>query len=195
VGDFSINYNNAEPKINYKGSKKLAIAIYDERTYVRTKEKKPEYVGYTRESRRLPTDMTTRDGRPIAQTLGKLIADAYSKADLKVVGVTFGYDANDKANLGSILQNKPDRLMTIKLRDWIIETQYGVDNVIFKYSLDFNIADAQGKVLFTKIFTGKETIAGAQWYSYMRASIIAPEITYYLFTDILNKPEVAAALR
>jgi ankyrin repeat protein len=195
VGDFSINYNNAEPKINYKGSKKLAIAIYDERTYIRTKEKKPEYVGYTRESWRLPTDMTTRDGRPIAQTLGKLIADAYRNADLKVVGVSFDYNTNDKANLEGILQNKPDRLMTIKLSEWIIETQYAVENVTFKYSLDFNITDDQGKVLFAKIFSGQEIIAGAKWYSYMRSSIVAPEITYYLFTDILNKPEVAEALR
>jgi ankyrin repeat protein len=194
--DYAINFNHAEPTIHFRGTKKLAIAVYDEREYVvTTKEKPPEYVGYTRRSWAGPTDFTTRNKRPIVQTLSTLIAAGFRSAGFDIVHTSHKSDKSAASNLELIVQNKPDRAIIVKVNEWIIETQYWVDNIDFKFSITLSVLDEKGKELFVKEFAGTERIAGLRGYSHMRAKVIAPEVAYYLLTDILNKPEFAAVLK
>jgi hypothetical protein len=61
--------------------------------------------------------------------------------------------------------------------------------------LTLSVADETGKELIARTFAGKERIAGYKGASHMRVKVLAPEVAYYLLTDILNKPEIAAALK
>lgn len=177
--DDSINFANAVPTISYAAANKIGIAVNDQRPYVLTKEKKPDYVGYTRYNAGPPKDMATRDRKPFAGTLQSLMVRGYGNAH-----------AGDE----STTQNKPARMMAVQINEWLVQTQFWVGNVEVKYNLDLRITNNQGKELFSKNFAGKEVIAAHNSAPYERAIIISPEVLYFLLTDILNQPELKAAL-
>jgi hypothetical protein len=192
--DDSVNFNRAAPKIDYGKTKKIAIAVYDKRPYIVGKEKMPNYIGYSRHSSLGPRDLITRDRKPFAQTLSLLIAEGYREADCNVVDIRHGINQDTQNSLGVVSQNMQDRVLTLKLNELITETLYMVGSTDVKYDIDLSIADEKGKELFSRKFAGTEMIAINGYAPSERAIIIAPEVLYYVLTDMLNKPEVKAAL-
>ncbi|MEE9912006.1 MAG: ankyrin repeat domain-containing protein [Deltaproteobacteria bacterium] len=187
----SINFNNAVPKINYQGSKKISIVVHDQRKYILDKEKQPEYVGYTRHTAVAPKDLITRDRKPFCETLATLIAAGYRKANFEIVSSNFIMDKNAKEGIG---QNKSDRTIIFRVNELITETQYWSGYVDFKYDILTTVVNEQGKELYSQTFTGQEIIGADKSSPVMRTLVVVPEVLYYLLTDICNKPELKSAL-
>lgn len=204
-----INYHNAAPNINYQSGKKLAIAVCDRREYViSTKEKSPAYAGYIYSnmspSYMLPPiisviqaipikiEISTVDKKPVVQILSQIVEEGFKKSGFEVVRSVYNHDQIPDSSLETVKQSKPERIIILKLDEWVIEPEGGLaKKAEFKYSVHLSILDEQGKELLTNTFAGREIIDGPG----TRSQVVAPDIAFYLLTDILNRLEVVAALK
>lgn len=174
---FSINFKNAIPKLNHTGSLSVSVEVIDKRPYVISGKTKTDYVGYVRPYAWRPTEsMTTSDKRPLSEVLTMCVSESLKSA---------GYTVIEKSA-------KANRSLIMLLNEWISDAGY---NVGFKYDIALNVMSEKGVLIATGTVRGLDDLGSAQGMLLIQSKLLVPEAAQKHLTELLNKPEIAAALR
>ena len=189
----TIDYKDLLIKLNYKGSGNIVLAVQDKRKYIISREKKPEYIGYFRHDnvgRR--DDVTTPNKNPLSDELSLVIAESLKRAGYDVNEVKALLSETDKDLIEKMKQFHANRLVILTLNEWIGETFL---EVFFNYDIRLIIMNEKGETIGAANIQGEDNPGNPYWVPQVRAKIYLPEAAQKHLTELLNKPEIAAALR
>jgi hypothetical protein len=121
----------------------VAVAVHDERPFVKSGDKPPYYIGKYRGGFGNPFDVTTRDDEPLASLLQRDVGK-----DLQALGyaVVSGPGAQRKLDVAIV--------------DWNFD---GLMNGKFWYELDARVLGPDGAVLATSLVKDSQYVEGSVW--------------------------------
>lgn len=133
----------APPAAVAAGRAKVAVVVADERTYVKSGDKPPYFIGQYRGGFGNPWDVTTKDKAPLANLLER---------DL----------VNEIKSLGYVVVPRADasRVLDVSIADWKFD---GMVNGKFWYELHERVMGADGSQLASSNVMDSQVIEGSVW--------------------------------
>lgn len=139
-----------------KGSGDIGLIVSDQRTYVRSGDKTPDFVGLQRGGYGNPFDVRTESGRPMAQDMTETL-----KGALEAQGFHVTLIDGDSANLAALGRQASERglrrVVVLRIKEWKTDTM--VSTKLF-FDLQLLIIDPAGSIVAQNAITGSPAIGG-----------------------------------
>lgn len=106
-----LDYRESSPHLTARSYGEVAVAVLDERPYVRSGSKNQTYVGTLRALYYNPFNVTTLSGGPLASDIQDAIRSSLARSSIKAVSAI----SATKASRGQ-------KLLVLTLREWKTDT-------------------------------------------------------------------------
>lgn len=169
----------------------IALAVQDQRPYVRDGDKSPDFVGLQRGGFGNPFDVTTESRKPLADDFATAIAAGLMKYQAKTTIVPAAVSATSDAVLADLQKSGAARLLILALREWKSDTY---QNTSLLYDVTLSVYDQDGRRLTEKSAQGDDNLGGA-FNSPAHAKEVVPTAFARILADLFRFPEIEAALR
>jgi len=166
------DYRGAIVGLPVTGSGNLAVDVIDERPYIASHEKKPDFIGLQRGGFGNPFNVTTTSGHPLAQDMRDAITSALQKQGYFIVAA--GGAAPRKLEL-RVLEWKSDSMMRLSVA----------------YDLVLSVFDGSGALLAKSATKGSD-VQGGGFESQNAAT--AAHVFEARFTELIRDEAVHKAL-
>ncbi len=178
----------ASPQVS--GSTAVAVATLDQREYVRSGDKPPQFVGVQRGGFGNPFDVRTGDDKPLADAMSTALVNTLAKRGFRAQPVvvppsTTPADARQRA-----IAAGADRALLLTLQEWKSDTAVRVG---LSYDLGLAVLDRTGAVLAEKALQGRDNLGAATLPSQV-GELVGGAFKTKL-EQLLDDPAIAAALR
>jgi hypothetical protein len=167
------DYSASIKSVPVSGTGTIAVEVVDERPYVVSHEKNPNFVGLARGGFGNTFNVGTVSGQPMADEMRTAIAAALQRQGFTVVAK--GEPAPRKLEL-KILEWKTDVMARMKVL----------------YDLTVTITDEQGQALAQSSTKGEEVLGGS-WKAEANSTNAAASFELH-FVELLRDPKVQGAL-
>jgi len=127
AGGKNYNYSNTPIDVETHGDNiKISVGVHDQRKYIVTGEKYPQYVGIQRSVSYVPWNVNTQSGRPMADDFLLSITSSLKSKGYKVTSVSLS-EKNDRDEvLAQLRKNQDDRLLLFTIDEWYFDVFYKV---------------------------------------------------------------------
>ncbi|WP_263142477.1 hypothetical protein [Pseudomonas sp. RIT-PI-AD] len=133
-----IDYTTAVPNLNLATRDTVAVSVIEERPYVLSRSKHPNYVGTMRGGYYNPFNVVTLSGGSLATDLQQALVSGLQRSGIK---------ANTQIYKATKSENPGEVLLVIQVREWKSDTYV---HTRFDYDLTATVYDHQGKTLATQ---------------------------------------------
>jgi hypothetical protein len=182
------NYGDVIGELSASGNKAVGVATHDERSYILSGEKDPDYVGTLRGGFGNPFNVKTRSGQPLSDDMSQAIASSLSKKGFKVFTViTLPKDSPENI-LEKLKATQSENLILLTLYDWKSDA---FANGSLRYNAALKVFDRNGKTLAETDISGEDDL-GSALYSQKKA---VPEAFKQKIERLFNNPEVIKSLQ
>lgn len=185
-----IPYENMKVTLTGSGIQPVALSVIDSREMVTGKNRKPDFVGYTRSGAGIAYPMGTGTGRSFAEIIQETMAASLINAGCDLVTVPLPAGTSKQDAQARLIGEHKNRAMVVILNKMHSDYYAGT---IFYYDVDFHIYDNSGKLILLKNFQKDKNIGGSVWGTGKYKEYI-PEYVADEMTSWLNDPEIKAAL-
>jgi hypothetical protein len=151
------NYQNSELSLPIVGNETISLGVLDNRTYVVSGAKSPDYVGVQRGGYGNPFDVTTATGKPLAEELGFSVQEALNRNGFSVIPLSVS-SSESEAIISAVKQNDTRRSITLKINEWKTDAMLRLRLI---YDLELSIFDKEGNSIAEAKDSGDEVISGA----------------------------------
>ena len=142
-------------------SKKIAIAVHDQRSYVLDSSKVPSYCGNMRSGVGIPYDITTKSGNPVATEMDSIIFNALVKCGNSVQKITTSPQQKTDQVIENLKITDADRLIYIKILEWKTDTYMKADLYCL---INLFVYNPDGELLAeTTVKASREPFGGSFW--------------------------------
>jgi hypothetical protein len=139
-----------------KGSADIGLVVSDERSYILSKDKMPDFVGLQRGGYGNPFDVTTASGRPMAQDMAETLKGSLEDQGFRIV--LLEDHADDPNALGREARGRGlHRVIVLRIKEWKTDT-YASTRLL--YDLQLVIVDDAGQVVARNSVNGSSAIGG-----------------------------------
>ncbi len=190
------NYSDVVADLNASGAKAVGVATHDQRAYIKSGEKNPDFVGLMRGGLNFsfgaPHNVTTASGHPMAADMTRALASSLSKKGFKAVPVVVTQTDDQNAVLEKLKASGAERLVLLTLNEWKSDTYH---NTALQYDVSLKVYDQAGNVLAEKEIKGKDDLGGTLWgdpVSFAKESV--PRAFKEKIEVLLNSTSIANAL-
>ncbi len=188
------DFQNQTLNLDAATEKQVALGVQDQRPYVTSGDKSPEFVGLARAGVGIPYGIHTQSGRPLADDFATAISSALEAKKIKVTTVTIPYtDSRDQAI--KLLQDvKAPRSLLVTITDWKTEMYV---NASADVGLIADVYDASGALLATNTVRDRQAISN-RFVTFTPESDMAPKVKALAqesLAKLLNDPKVVEALK
>ncbi|MBP8197696.1 MAG: hypothetical protein KAX64_03965 [Chromatiaceae bacterium] len=150
------DYRMPTMAIPVQGAGEVGLVVADERPYVLSGNKPPDFVGLQRGGFGNPFDVTTQSGAAMAQDMAATLKDALAAKGYRVTLIEG--DAKDSAALGRKAGERGlRRVIVLHIKEWKTDTMV---NTKLLFDLQLIIVDQAGKVVAKNAINGTSTIGG-----------------------------------
>ena len=187
------DYDDSRGSLAYSGQgKRIAVAAWDQRPYVLSGNKQPDFVGLQRLRMGIPLDVVTASKQPLATEMTHSLVLSLAGAGFGATPVQVTPRNSEGNAVYALLSGKPARALLLRVGDWESDT-YNNPKVI--YDLTLNVYDGAGRKLASKNLKGSDALKGQLFNPTEKAKQIVPDAFKQKIELLLNAPEIAAALR
>jgi hypothetical protein len=174
------------------GTSTLSVATYDQREYVRSGDKAPQFIGLQRGGYGNPFDVKTRDDRPLADNMTAVIVNSLRLKGFpaQAVVITPSMSLSEVRQRLTVLET--ERALLLTLHEWKSDTYM---NVGLSYDVTLVVMEHAGKVLAEKRLAGRDNLGGSFWNPPAHARDAVPQAFKAKIEELLNDAAVVAALR
>jgi hypothetical protein len=185
-------YSEARATPHLSGTGPVAVAAQDQRPYVVSGDKNPDFVGLQRNRFGIPFDVKTDKGQPLASDFAGTIVKSLAGAGYQATA--YSVASRDKADAvkARLLQNKPRRALLLTIKEWKTDTK---KNVALYYDLTLSVTSAEGKPMAQKTLQGRDDLGGAFFNTSKYANLAAPDAFGLKVQELLDAPEIARSLK
>ena len=174
------------------GTSTLSVAAHDQREYVRSGDKAPQFIGLQRGGYGNPFDVKTEDDRPLAENMTTVIVNSLGLKGFRAqaVVVTPSMSLSDVRHRLTGLAT--EQALLLMVHEWKSDTYM---NVGLHYDITLLVLDRAGTVLAEKRLSGHDNLGGSFWNPPAHAREAVPQAFKAKIEELLNDTAVAAALR
>jgi hypothetical protein len=184
-------YGTVVADFRASGSYPVAVATLDQRDYVLSLNKSPNFVGLQRGGYGNPFDVITEDGKPLSDNVTAALANSLKAKGFVAVRVeTEVRDTSDTA-VKKLMGASGSRTILLTLREWKTDTYM---NVALHYNTLLEVRDPAGTVLATVQIEGKDNLGGSAWNPPAVAKEAAPRALKEKLERLLNDPRVVKVM-
>ncbi len=191
------NYSDVIADLSASGAKAVGVATHDQRAYIKSGEKNPDFVGLMRGGLNFtfgaPHNVTTASGHPMAADMTRALASSLSKKGFKAVPIVVTQTDDQNAVLEKLKASGAERLVLLTLNEWKSDTYH---NTALQYDVSLKVYDQAGNVLSEKKIQGKDDLGGTLWgdpVSFAEKAI--PPAFKGKIEELLNNPSIANTLQ
>ena len=170
----------------------IAVVVQDQRPYVLTGEKDPDFVGLQRGGFGNPFDVTTASRKPLADDFGNAIIAALSSKEAKVSALTVTPDETPEDVRSALAHTKADRQVLLTIKEWKADTY---TNTALHYNLLISVLDADGTMLALQERVGEDDLGGSFMNPPAHAKTAVPAAFKRIIESLLNDNAILAALK
>ena len=178
----------ASPQVS--GTSAVTVATHDQRDYVRSGSKEPQFVGMQRGGFGNPFDVRTADDKPLADAMTTALVNTLAKKGFRAQPVIVAHSLAAADARQQALRAGADRAVVLTLQEWKSDTAM---RVRLLYDMTMTVLDKTGAVLVEKRLQGDDNLGAASLPSQV-GDIVAAAFKTKL-EQLLDDPGVAGALR
>lgn len=188
------NYRDIVADVNSSGTVSISVAVHDQRDYVQSGNKSPDFVGLARGGFGNPFSVFTLSGRSLADDMSAVITASLAKKGYKAAPVTVLYSDSRDAVLDKMKATRSDRMIFLTLNEWKSDLNPYQD-VTLLYGVQLALYNSDGKMLAEKKSDGRDSLGGDAWGPAAYARRAVPEAFKKKIEELLNSPDIANALQ
>ena len=177
----------ASPQVS--GTRAVSVATLDQREYVRSGSKDPQFVGLQRGGFGNPFDVRTADDKPLSDAMTTALVNTLAKKGFRAQPVIVAHSVAAADARQQAVRTGTDRAVVLTLQEWKSDTAM---RVRLLYDMTMTVLDAKGAVLAEKRLQGDDTLGAASLPSAV-GDIVAAAFKTKL-EQMLDDPGVSAAL-
>jgi hypothetical protein len=155
-------------------------------------DKDGDFVGLQRGGFGNPFDVTTQSGKTLAEDFVSDIVAALRKRGVAAVPVAVKAGAQSGEVAQALIATTKDRGLTLTLSEWKSDTY---TNTALKYDIEAKVFDKQGRQLAAVAKQGEEDLGGSLMNPPAHAKDAVPRAFKAILENLLNAPEIVAALQ
>ena len=178
----------ASPQVS--GTTAVSVATHDQREYVRSGSKDPQFVGLQRGGFGNPFDVRTADDKPLADAMTTAVVNTLAKKGFRAQPVVVSHSLTAADARQQAVRAGADRALVLTLQEWKSDTAMRVG---LTYDMTMTVLDRTGAVLAEKRLQGQDNLGAASLPSQV-GEIVAAAFKTKL-EQMLDDPGVAGALR
>ena len=125
-------------------NKEITLGVHDQREYVKSGEKYPQYVGTQRSVAYVPWNINTKSGSPMADDFLFNIGKSLESDGFKVNSVALSEKENKKQVMVRLKENGDNRLLLFTINEWYFDVHFWTR---MSYSMKLEIFNREGKLL------------------------------------------------
>ena len=190
VGNKYIYTTNAN--LSFAGSDTVAVAVSDEREYIRSGNKTPNFVGLQRGGYGNPFDVTTASGKSLAQDMTATIVSSLIVKGFNASGLPADTQRSMVETKNQLLATSANKRLLLILSEWKSDTMV---NVALKYDVTVAVFDRDGRLIGRNELQGSDDLGGNYWNAPSHAKKAVPDGFKAKLEALLNAPEIANALK
>ena len=183
-------YQNVVASPQIAGTATVSVATHDQRTYVRSGSKDPQFVGLQRGGFGNPFDVRTEDDKPLADAMTTALVNTLAKKGFRAQPVIVAHSMTLAEVQQQVSRTAADRAVVLTLQEWKSDTALRVG---LSYDMTMTVLDRGGAVLAEKRLEGRDNLGAASL-----PSSVGPMVGEAFKTKLeqmLDDPAVSAALR
>jgi hypothetical protein len=154
-----VTYSGTTADIEAKGTKSVAVAVHDERSYVVTGDKQPSFVGLSRGGFGNPFDILTTSGAPLANEMGTSVVKSLSDRGFKASAAHVAPSQSRRATMEQLQSSGAERRVLIALKEWKSDKYVRTS---LTYDVTVKVYDSSDEELASATFNGDEPIGDVQ---------------------------------
>ena len=184
-------YHNVDANIAIAGTNKVAVATHDQRNYVITGDKQPDFVGLQRGGFGNPFNITTVSGNALAQDFTEAICRSLSSKGFHTTPVIVNYSETGYTVLADLKKSGASRLIRLTLNEWKSDTY---TNTALIYNVKLEIFDENGNSIAQNSINGRDNLGGDFINPPAHAKKAVPVAFKEKIESLLNFKDIADAL-
>src|SRR5919201_2214627 len=146
----------ANPQLS--GTTPVAVATHDQREYVRSGSKAPQFVGLQRGGFGNPFDVLTADDKPLADAMTTALVNTLAKKGFRAQPVIVAHSVAAADAREQAARAGADRALVLTLQEWKSDS---VMRVALAYDMTMSVLDRSGAVLAEKRLQGNDNLGAA----------------------------------
>jgi hypothetical protein len=178
----------ASPQLS--GTAAVSVATHDQREYVRSGSKDPQFVGLQRGGFGNPFDVRTADDKPFADAVTTALVNTLTKKGFRAQPVSVAHSVTPDAARQQAMRVGADRALVLTLQEWKSDAALRVG---LTYDMTMTVLDRTGTVLAEKRLQGHDNLGAASLPSQVGEVVAAAFKTK--LEQLLDDSDVAWALR
>jgi hypothetical protein len=186
------DYDASRANLAYSGARRVTVAAWEQRKYVLSGDKQPDFVGLQRGNMGVPFDVVTGSKQPLATEMTGSLILSLTGAGFTASPVTLTQKDTEGSAVYALLRNKPARAVLLRVDNWESDT---FKNPTVYYDLTLNVYDGGGRKLAAKNVKGSQDLDGSFFNAPGKAKKAVPEAFRLKIEQLLNAPEIVAALK
>lgn len=186
------NYHDTIASIEVAQGISVAVAAQDQRPYVLSKSKKPDFSGLQRGGFGNPFDVSTQSGSPLADDIATSVARSMTKAGARASAISVSSSLTQDRAISQLRATGADRLLLLKFTEWKSDTY---NNTALVYDVKAYVYDAGGQVIAQGDISGREDLGGSFVNPPKHAKTAVPQAFKQKLEELLNSGQVTEVLR
>jgi len=149
-GPRGIRYTATLNNLECKSARSLAVAVLDERPYIRNREKDPSFVGIMRGGYGNPFNTFTESGAPLADDMLATLTDSLRAGGFAVTPVKTSPADSRNAVIDRLLVSGAQRFLLMDIREWqndYLPKAYAAERSDLFISVEISVLNRNRKVI------------------------------------------------
>jgi len=169
----------------------VGLTVWDQRPYVLTGNKSPQFIGLQRSAYGIPFGVHTESGVPLVIEFRQAIQKRFENNSVSVVANDIPFATSKSYVISSLAKTKAPVCILITVVEWKSDT---LSNVAFTYDLIAEAYDTSSNLLAQKRLTGKKSLDASFWNPIGSSERLMVEQQRLIFGELLSSPEISAIL-
>lgn len=187
-----VDYRAQSVSLNTGSEKSIALGVHDQRPYVLSGNKAPQFVGIQRGGYGNPFDVETESGGPLAQDFATSISSALTRSGATVTAKAYPHSASNAAVRKELLSLNADRFLLISYREWKTDSFM---NTSLHYNITAQVLQPDGTVVAENHLSGKDRISGSVMGDQTNSSSSVPAAVSRKLQLLLSNKEIVDAIQ
>ncbi|USG62058.1 hypothetical protein NBZ79_03605 [Sneathiella marina] len=186
------DYKNQPIDLAASSDQKIGVSVVDQRIYIVSGEKTPDFVGLQRGGFGNPFDVSTKAGGPMADSFAFAIADGLKSRGIDAGVVIASPTSNRSEARGQVIAGDFSKYLIVYLSEWKSDT---LVNVKFIYDVTAEVLDKNGGVLAVNKLDNTEVLGGDFGNPPAFAKENIPIAFQRVMKDLISDPAILDALK
>lgn len=185
-------YHAANATVDTKATHAIAVGVLDGRQLVLEGKKNPNWVGYNRGGYGNTFDVTTATGNPLSQDMAASACRSLQGAGFTCTPVALEPGPDAEAAAATLAGQTADRKLLMVVNTWKADAyQYGWMGI----DVSLRVYDGAGQLRGVGRIRETVEIGGSMWNPKKAMEEKVPQVWQEKLGQLLNMPEIAAALQ